>query len=76
MSVMITCIGLLGCLFSLGFTRYVDRRTVIIIGCGACAICQLCMAIVWNVTPGSVVAGKAVVAFISLFTFFYVAYCK
>ncbi|KAH6718166.1 MFS transporter [Leptodontidium sp. MPI-SDFR-AT-0119] len=74
MSVMITCIGLLGCIFSLGFTRYVDRRTVMIIGCGACAICQLCMAIVWSVTPGSVVAGKCVVAFISLFTFFYVAY--
>lgn len=76
MSVMITCIGLLGCLFSIGFTRYVDRRTVMIIGCGACAICQLCMAIVWSAKPGSVVAGKCVVAFISLFTFFYVAYCK
>jgi len=76
MSVMITCIGLLGCLFSIGFTRYIDRRTVIIIGCGACALCQLFMAVVWTVYPGSKVAGKCVVAFISLFTFFYVAYCK
>ncbi|PMD43554.1 general substrate transporter [Hyaloscypha variabilis F] len=74
MSVMITCIGLIGCLFSIGFTRYIDRRTVIIIGCGACALCQLFMAVVWTVHPGSKVAGKCVVAFISLFTFFYVAY--
>jgi hypothetical protein len=76
MSVMITCIGLIGCIFSLGFTRYIDRRVVIIIGCGACALCQLFMAVVWTVHPGSKVAGKCVVAFISLFTFFYVAYCK
>jgi hypothetical protein len=76
MSVMITCIGLAGCIFSLAFTRYVDRRVVIIIGCSACALCQLFMAVVWTVHPGSKVAGKCVVAFISLFTFFYVAYCK
>ncbi|KAG0650400.1 Major facilitator-type transporter ecdD [Hyphodiscus hymeniophilus] len=74
MSVMVTCLGLAGVIFSLSFTRYVDRRTVMIIGCSACALCQLCMAIVWTVTPGSVVAGKCVVAFIALFTFFYVAY--
>ncbi|RDL41643.1 uncharacterized protein BP5553_01622 [Venustampulla echinocandica] len=74
MSVMITCIGLLGCIFSLGFTRFVDRRVVIIIGCSACALCQLFMAIVWTIHPGSKIGGQCVVAFISLFTFFYVAY--
>ncbi|CZR66686.1 related to transporter (major facilitator superfamily) [Phialocephala subalpina] len=74
MSVMITCIGLIGCLFSIAFTRYMDRRTVMMIGCSACAICQLMMAVVWTVKPGSEVAGRCVVAFISLFTFFYVAY--
>jgi hypothetical protein len=73
---MITCIGLLDCLFSLGFTRYIDRKAVIIIGCSACALCQLFIVVVWTVHPGSKVAGKCVVAFISLFTFFYVAYCK
>lgn len=76
MSIMVTCIGLIGVLSSLGFTRYVNRRTVMIIGCAGCALSQLSMAIAWTVVPGTKVAGRCVVAFISIFTWFYVAYCK
>ncbi|KUJ16685.1 general substrate transporter, partial [Mollisia scopiformis] len=74
MSILITTLGLLGCLLSLTFTRSLNRRTILIVGCSACALCQLLMAVVWTVRPGSEVAGKCVVAFIALFTFFYVAY--
>ncbi|ETI27077.1 hypothetical protein G647_09759 [Cladophialophora carrionii CBS 160.54] len=73
-SVMVTCIGLIGVLFSFSFVRLVDRRTVMLVGIFACGICQLVPAIVWTKSPGTESTGKIVVAFISLFTFFYVAY--
>jgi len=47
---------------------------VLFFGALACGLCQLIPAIVWTVKPGSVVAGKIIVAFISLFTFSYTAY--
>ena len=75
-SVMVTCMGLLGVLFSATFIRYVDRRIVVLVGVAACGLCQLSFAVAWSVAPGAEATGKAVVAFISLFTFFYVAYGK
>ncbi|KAK3311807.1 hypothetical protein B0H66DRAFT_609066 [Apodospora peruviana] len=42
----------------------------VLIGVGACGLCQLAFAITWTVAPGSVAAAKCVIAFISLFTFF------
>lgn len=71
---MITCMGLLGVLFSVFFVRYIDRRIIMLVGTMACGICQLVQAITWSVSPGSAEAGNVVVAFIALFTFFYVAY--
>lgn len=73
-SIMITCMGLLGVLLSVTFVRYIDRRIVMFVGVLACGICQLIPAITWSVNPGADSSGKVVVAFISLFTFFYVAY--
>lgn len=73
-SIMITCMGLLGVLFSVFFVRYVDRRVIMLVGTFACGICQLVQAITWSVSPGSKEAGNVVVAFIALFTLFYVAY--
>lgn len=73
---MVTCMGLIGVLTSLFFVRKIDRRVIVLCGVGACGLCQLAFAIVWTVAPGTVVAGKVVIAFISLFTFFYVAYGK
>jgi hypothetical protein len=75
-SVMVTCMGLIGVIFSFFFVRLIDRRTVMLIGIFACGICQLIPAIAWTKDPGSETTGKVVVAFISLFTFFYVAYGK
>jgi preprotein translocase subunit SecE len=45
-----------------------------LVGTFACGICQLIPAITWSTHPGTKEAGKVVVAFIALFTFFYVAY--
>lgn len=73
-SIMITCMGLLGVLFSVFFVRYIDRRIIMLVGTMACGICQWVQAITWSVTPGSTEAGNVVVVSIALFTFLYVAY--
>lgn len=73
-SIMMTCMGLLGVLISITFIRQVDRRVIMLVGTFACGVCQLAQAITWSVVPGSEEAGNVVVAFIALFTFFYVAY--
>jgi len=66
--------GLIGVLSSLLFVRYIDRRVIVMVGVAACGCCQLAFAVAWSAAPETEVAGKVVVAFISLFTFFYVAY--
>ncbi|KAK5228670.1 hypothetical protein LTR72_002555 [Exophiala xenobiotica] len=73
-SILVTCTGLIGVLVSFFFVRLIDRRTVLLVGISACAICQLVPAVVWTKNPGTESTGKVVVAFIALFTFFYVAY--
>ncbi len=44
------------------------------LGVLACGFSQLAQAIAWTVAPNTEQSGKVVVAFIALFTFFYVAY--
>ncbi|KAI0006980.1 MFS transporter [Xylariaceae sp. FL0662B] len=73
-SLMMTCMGLLGVLFSVFFVRSIDRRTIMLVGVLACGLAQLSQAIAWSVGPGSEEAGRVVIAFMALFTFFYVAY--
>ncbi|KAK0709891.1 MFS transporter [Lasiosphaeria miniovina] len=73
-SVMVTCMGLIGAIASSFIVRRFDRRVIVLVGVGACGLCQLAFAVAWTVAPGSVAAAKSIVAFISLFTFFYVAY--
>lgn len=73
-SVMVTCMGLIGVLTSFALVRYIDRRTVMLIGVGACGLCQLAFAIAWSAAPGTAATGRVVVALICLLTFFYVAY--
>ncbi|KAK3691948.1 hypothetical protein LTR37_018308 [Vermiconidia calcicola] len=73
-SLMITCMGLMGVLFSVLFVRIIDRRTIMLGGVMACGLAQLAQAVTWSVAPNSIASGKVVVAFIALFTFFYVAY--
>jgi hypothetical protein len=75
-SIMITCMGLLGVLFSFTFVRYIDRRVIMLVGVTACGLAQLGNAITWTVAPNSEAAARAVIAFIAIFTFFYVAYGK
>lgn len=68
--------GLLGVITSFFFVRYIDRRTIMLIGIGACGLAQLGFAIAWSAAPATAVAGRACVAFTCIFTFFYVAYGK
>lgn len=71
---MVTCMGLLGVIFSTLYVRIIDRRVIMLVGVTACGLSQLAQAIAWTVSPDSEQSGKVVVAFIALFTFFYVAY--
>ncbi len=71
---MITCMGLLGVLFSAFYVRIVNRRPTLLVGVAACGLARLAQAVAWTVSPNSAQSGKMVVAFIALFTFFYVAY--
>ncbi|RDL39919.1 uncharacterized protein BP5553_04259 [Venustampulla echinocandica] len=73
-SVLLNCIGLVGCLFSICFVRYLNRRTVLFWGCFLCGIFQLVPAIVWAAEGSSPVSGKTIIAFFCLFYFTYVAY--
>ncbi|KAI1092260.1 general substrate transporter [Rostrohypoxylon terebratum] len=74
LSTMITCMGLVGVLASISIVLWVGRRVILLVGVGACGLCQLAFAISWTVAPGTEIAAKLVVAFNALFTFFYVAY--
>lgn len=71
---MLTSMGLLGVLTSFFFVRYLNRRLILLVGVGAVGLCQLGFAVAWTVAPNTVPTGKAVVAFIALFTYFYTAY--
>lgn len=73
-SVMVTCMGLLGALCSSFVVRTLDRRVIVLVGVAACGLCQLAFAVAWTVAPGTQAAAKSVIAFIAIFTFFYVAY--
>lgn len=73
---MVTCMGLLGVLCSVLFVRRIDRRAIMLGGVLACGLAQLAQAIAWSVKPNSTASGSVVVAFIAIFTFFYVAYGK
>jgi len=73
-TIMMTCLGLCGVIFSVFVVRHMDRRLIMMIGVAACGACQLAFAVAWTVAPGSVSAGKVTVAFMSIFNFVYVAY--
>lgn len=45
-----------------------------LIGIGACGLAQLSFAIAWTAAPETAIAGRVILAFTCLFTFFYVAY--
>jgi hypothetical protein len=68
--------GLIGVIASSFVVRRLDRRIIVLLGVGACGLCQLSFAIAWTAAPASQAAAKCVVAFICIFTFFYVAYGK
>ncbi|CAK7236597.1 hypothetical protein SBRCBS47491_009692 [Sporothrix bragantina] len=73
-SIMMTCFGLLGVFFSIAFVRHVDRRIIVLVGVAACGLCQLAFAVAWTVSPGTAATGRVMVAFITMFTFFYTTY--
>jgi hypothetical protein len=73
MSVVKSCIGILGCAMSLYMVRVTPRRIILMTG-GLCqAIFQLACAIAYTVEPGTNRAGEILVAFSVLYHFVYCA---
>ncbi|KAJ5899615.1 hypothetical protein N7495_004359 [Penicillium taxi] len=71
-TLMNTCFGFLGSSIGLYAIRHVfGRRAILILGAIACGVCQLVTGIAATVSPNSLPTGKTLVAFTSLFMFFY-----
>jgi len=70
-SVILTCMGIVGCVASMFYVRYIARRTLMIIGPLAMASCMFIIAAVNQALPGSPSAGKCVLAFVVLYIAIY-----
>lgn len=70
-SILTTCCGIIGVLFSFLYVRHIDRRAIMFWGCLGCGIFQLMPAVAWTVAPDSQAAANAVVASVALFKFAY-----
>ncbi|KAF2868472.1 MFS transporter [Massariosphaeria phaeospora] len=70
-SILTTCCGILGVLFSFLYVRKIDRRDIMLYGIMGCGIFQLMPAIAWSIAPNSKAASRAVVASVALFKFAY-----
>ncbi|KAI1614157.1 putative transporter [Exophiala viscosa] len=71
-SIMITCIGFAGVNFGMYAMRHlVGRRFILIFGSIVTSLCFLGMAIAQSVSPFSMSTGKATVAFVTIWGFFY-----
>lgn len=70
-SILTTCCGIMGVVFSFFYVRKVDRRDIMLYGCLGCGLFQLMPAIAWTIKPDSRQASNAVVASVALFKFAY-----
>ncbi|KAL4886713.1 general substrate transporter [Aspergillus karnatakaensis] len=72
-SIMSTCFGFLGATIGLHAIReWFGRRQILMIGAISCGLCQLASAIAATVSPQTAfTTGQVLVAFTSLFKFFY-----
>lgn len=71
-SIMMTCIGFLGVNCGMYAMRHlVGRRFILIFGSIATGLCFLGMAVAQSASPGSIATGKATVAFVTIWSFFY-----
>ncbi|KAF2015252.1 MFS transporter [Aaosphaeria arxii CBS 175.79] len=70
-SILTTCCGILGVLFSFFYVRKIDRRDIMLYGLLGCGLFQLMPAVAWTCAPNSQAAANAVVASVALFKFAY-----
>ena len=73
MSVIKSCIGIIGCGISLYLIRIVPRRIILMTGGFFQAFFQLACAIAYQVQPGTTQSGNILVAFSILYNFVYCA---
>ncbi len=71
-SIMKTCIGFIGVWVGMYMMRHVfGRRTIMMLGAALQGLCLLAMAITATTSAGTAIARNSVIAFTSLFFFFY-----
>jgi hypothetical protein len=73
MSVVKSCVGIIGCGISLYLVRIVPRRIILMTGGLFQGLFQLACAIAYQVEPGTQQAGNILVAFSILYNFVYCA---
>jgi hypothetical protein len=67
-----TCIGFVGVHFGMYAMRHVlGRRSILMFGATACGLAQLGGAIAYSIKPTTTKTGMALVAFTTIFNFFY-----
>ena len=71
-SIMNTCIGFIGVNCGMiAMRKFVGRRFITIFGSVACGLTMLGMAIADSISPNSIPTGRALVAFVAIWQFFY-----
>lgn len=67
-----TCIGFVGVHFGMYAMRHVfGRRSILMFGATACGLAQLASAIAYTIKPTTTKTGMVLVAFTTIFNFFY-----
>lgn len=71
-SILSTLMGFIGVLCGMFLMQKAfGRRSMLLIGSGACGCCMLAIAVAYTVAPQSKEAGRALVGFALMFNFFY-----
>jgi SP family sugar:H+ symporter-like MFS transporter len=73
-SIIVSCIGLASVMGMIGFTRYLARRKILLTGSAMQAISMLIIAIVYTAAASSTSALTCLVAFVCVYTFFYIGW--
>ena len=71
--IILTCLGMLGCLVSVFYIRYVTRRALMMTGSIVMGICMLIAAAIYTAAPTNPAANKCLLAFVVIYIFAYTA---
>lgn len=70
-SIILSCIGLIAIMLMTFIIRWLSRRTILMVSFLIQSFCMLIIAVVYTAAPTSPAALKCLVAFVSIYIFFY-----